>query len=633
VPPLALPDPQHLPDLGALSQYEAVVLFLQRAQAAKPDFQLTPATAPAIAEICVRLDGLPLAIELAAARVKLLPPPALVARLSKRLQLLTGGARDLPARQQTIRATLDWSYHLLSPVEQRLFARLAVFVGGWTLEAAEAVCNPGEDLGLDVLDGLESLLDKSLVRQEQGPDDELRFRPLETIWEYAAERLRASPEEAHLRQQHAFYYLQLAEAADAEIQGPNQVRWLNRLEQEHDNLRAALQWLLETGELERAAQLGQALWWFWERHGYLSEGRGWLERVLAHSNAISALLRAQVLNGAGMLTWKQGDYRQATARFEASLTLLRELGDTERIEGLLNNLAIVAVDQGQLARAIALLEESLALARELGDSDGIAIGLNNLGTVVLYQGDIARAQQCFDESLVLFQEQGEERGTASALNNLAWVALEQGNVARAISLIERSLGLHRALKDRFGMAECLERLAVVAATLGQGCPTAVALAQRAARLFGAAEALRAMIGAPLSTSERTYYERHLASPRTRLGKEAFAVAWAEGQALPLEQALALALEQVPGSRQGTSMPAEPPRPQPSRREQVSPAGLTAREVEVLRLIAQGLTNEQVADQLIISPRTVEKHLESIYGKLQITSRAAATRFAVEHQLL
>ncbi len=359
VSPLALPPGKHSVGVEALSQYAAVALFIHRALVVKPDFVVTPASAPALAEICQRLDGLPLAIELAAARTRLLPPQALLARLAHRLPLLTGGSRDLPARHQTLRATIEWSFDLLDASEQRLFARLAMFAGGWTVEAAERVCagvGSGADAQVDqvaVLDGLASLRDQSLVQQEPAldPEDEPRFTMLETIREYALERLAANGETEETSRRHAGYYLALAEAAEPELRGPAQGVWLTRLETEHDNLRAALHWSLESGAEETALRLGGALWRFWYMHGHLSEGRRWLEMALAKSSAVPASVQAKVFNGAGNLAYGQSDYARAAAWHEASLALQRDLGDKAGLAASLTNLGNIAWSQGDYVRA------------------------------------------------------------------------------------------------------------------------------------------------------------------------------------------------------------------------------------------------------------------------------------------
>ncbi|MDQ5854609.1 MAG: tetratricopeptide repeat protein, partial [Chloroflexota bacterium] len=499
VPPLALPDRQRLPPPGpdrvrVLSQYAAVALFIQRAQAVRPDFQVTNDTAPAVAEICARLDGLPLAIELAAARSKLFSPQALLARLTSRLQLLTGGARERTARQQTLRGAIDWSYSLLDPEEQTLFARLAVFVGGRTVEAVEAVCNVDGDLLIDPVDGLASLLDKSLLRQVDGTDGEPRFVLLETIHEYARERLAARGEAEALGQRHATYYLQLAEAALPELYGPQQVTSIQRLETEHDNLRAALQWTLDQGAVETAARLSVALGRFWYIHAHLSEGRRWLDAVLAadagsggrrpgsgasddgemagsarppslipaaHTGDLEAAapdsadgqgalppaLRARVLHQAGVLAAEQGDYARATALLEGSLALQQTLDNQEGQAATLNSLGIVARYQGDTARATTLLEASLALRRALGDGPGAASALSNLGIVALDSGDTAGAEAYFSACLALDRARGNPWGIAATLVNLGAVARVRGDAARAHTLLAESLRRFQEVGD------------------------------------------------------------------------------------------------------------------------------------------------------------------------------------------
>ncbi|HEY3230832.1 MAG TPA: AAA family ATPase, partial [Roseiflexaceae bacterium] len=386
VPPLALPDRAHLPPLERLTQYEAVRLFIERARAVKPDFEVTNANAPAVAQICYRLDGLPLAIELAASRVKLFSPQALLTRLGNRLALLTGGARDLPARHQTIRATIDWSYNLLDEAEQTLFARLGVFVGGCTMEAIEAVCATDGTIGSDILESLATLVDKSLLKQHEDSAGEPRFAMLETIREYALERLALSDEAEVVRQTHAAYYLALAEAAEPELRGSQEDRWSRRWEAERDNLRATLRWYAKRDETAQLARLGGAIWWFWNIRGHWSEGRGWLEQALAHSTLLPPALRAKTLLGAGWLTCQLSDFAPAHELLDESLALFRELADDRGIADALIGLAIVAYDQSDYPRAEALLGESLVFCRELGDKPRITLALDMLG-FILYVHD------------------------------------------------------------------------------------------------------------------------------------------------------------------------------------------------------------------------------------------------------
>jgi predicted ATPase len=543
VPPLALPDPDEALPVEVLSQYEAVELFIQRAQAARPNFVLDQTNASAVTDICVRLDGLPLAIELAAARIKLLSPQAILARLEDRFKLLRGGARDLPARQRALRATIDWSHDLLDEDEQTLFRRLAVFIGGRTLEGVEAVCSGIEEddrlapLQIDVLDGLASLVDKSLIQQEEGVDGEPRFTMLVTIHQYAAERLEESGEAEALRRRHAEYFLALAEEAEPELTGPEQAAWLERLEEEHDNLRAALRWAEESGEAETGLRLGGALWRFWDVRGHYSEGRERLAALLALSGASGRMAaRAKALNGAGNLAWSQSDYAAARSLHEEGLTIRRELGDKRDIALSLNSLGIVARRQGDYAAARSLLEKSLAIERELGNKRGIAMSLNNLGLVAASQDDYAAARSFYEESLTIRRELGDKQGIANSLGNLGEVARDQGDYTAARSLHEESLAICRELGDKLGIAYLLEGFVALAAAQGQP--------GRALRLAGAAAALREAIGAPLPPTYQAEFERHLETARQALGEEASATALAAGWAMTMEQAIEYALLEV-----------------------------------------------------------------------------------------
>jgi predicted ATPase/transcriptional regulator with XRE-family HTH domain len=575
IPPLNLPERRRRLSPEELAEAAALRLFALRAQAVQSNFTIRPENIQAVVEICQRLDGLPLALELAAARIKLFPPQALLSRLSNRLTLLTGGARDVPVRQQTLRNAIDWSYDLLDAGEQLLFRRLGVFVGGCTLKAAEAVCNADGDLPLDLLDSIAALIDHSLLRQEVGADGEPRFGMLETIREYALDRLIAGGETLALYQQYAIYYLALAEAAEPELTGPRQLIWLETLEQEHDNVRAALQWALEHGEVELAARLGGASWRFWYTHGHLSEGRQWLAKILANSNSVATPVRAKALLGAGLLAsiqndyarsvdlyeeslafyrglgdkkgsattlvglgWvamEQGDYARATVLFEESLALFQELKEKHGMANALNNLGSVALEQGDYERAVVLRQEAGALYREIGDQHGIAISLNNLGDMARIQGDHSRAVALLAESLVLFRQVGDQYGTANTLSNLGSAMYNQGDYRQATRYYEECLTLFSALGDGRGIAESLEGMA--GAIGAQGQPAA------AARLFGAAEGLRATIGVPLTPVNGALYDHMVAFVRTQLDEVACAAAWAAGRAMATEQAIAYALTQ------------------------------------------------------------------------------------------
>jgi predicted ATPase/class 3 adenylate cyclase len=557
-------------DEVAPSQYEAVRLFIERAQAAKADFALTNANASVVAKICHRLDGLPLAIELAAARVKLFSPQALLARLDHRLQVLTGGARDLPARQQTIRATIDWSFNLLSVAEQQLFARLGVFVGGCTLETAEVICDADSDLPWDVVDGLAALLDKNLLHQVEGPDGELRFAMLETIHEYALERLVASGEETALRERHATYYLSMAETAEREQHGSTQQTWLARLEIEHDNLRATLDWFRAQADDERLARLCAALAWFWWLYAHFGEGRRWADLVIARRAHLPAPMLAKALfecawlysridvqialldeslalyrtlddrqgmamalNRLGGTLYFHGDDLAARAPLEEGLALSRMIGYKWDIAQALTGLGQIALTQGDYALAIAQLEESLVLNREVGDRDEIGGTLYALGEAARLQGDFNRAAMFFAEALAREQELGDRRGIAAQLGNLGAVALAQGDIARATSLFEESLSIYRDIGWQQGIGWALHYFAEVACTLGQP--------ERAARLLGAEKVLREALSYQIWPTRRADYECALAAARAALGEEVFMAAWAAGQAMTIEEVIAEAL--------------------------------------------------------------------------------------------
>ncbi len=590
VPPLALPPPtdEPAPALvggGRLTDYAAVQLFVQCARLVRPDFSLTEANRQAVVEICQRLDGLPLALELAAARVQLLPPAALLARLKSRLALLTGGPRNLPARQQTMRAALDWSYDLLDEAEKALYRRLAVFARGFSLEAAAAVAEDGEpttEAVVSVLEGLSSLTDKSLIHQMESVDGEPRFRLLQIVREYGRERLAESGEAAAVRQRHLLWYLRLAEQAAPQLRGPQQVTWLDRLEQEHNNLRAALRWAVETGQTELELRLVGALAEFWQRRGYLSEGREWLEKALrrddeaqgAAASAARQQARAMALSEAGSLAWRQGDYGSATVLHEASLTLYQSIGDRWGVAFALNNLGVQATRQGDYAPARRLLEESLdlyqaqgdkwgmcavlinlgllaefeddlprarqlyteglALGRTVGDRWAIAALLHNLGDVARYAGDYAQAVPLYEESIELGRQTGDKLVSAQSLAILAKIAHKQGDAVRAIQHFQASLTVFREFGHQDELTQCLQGLAGVLADQGQ--------AVAAARLFSAAEALRELLGVALPALDRHEHEQQVASVRHMLGDALFAATWAEGRALTLDEAVAHALE-------------------------------------------------------------------------------------------
>jgi len=572
VPSLALPASEEQPTLAGWRAYEGVRLFVERAQACRPDFELTEENVATVAQICRRLDGIPLAIELAAARADSLPVGMIAARLEQSLGVLTGGPRDAPPRHRTLRATLDWSWELLGEPERVLLRRLAVFAGGWVVEAAQAVCGGEELTGWPLLGLLSALVGKSLVGlQESGGAG--RYGLLETVRQYAAERLAEAGEAGATRDRHLDWCVALAEEAAPRLMGPGQEAWLARLEAEHDNLRVALGWARERGDGERGLRLAAALCWFWYLRGYLSEGRAWLEEALTRAGDAPAALRAAALNGAGNLASDQGEYGQAEALYEASLALRRDLGDKRGIAASLSNLAGVAERRGDYARAVPLFEEALALAREIGDTSSLAKTLGNLGLALGHQGDLEREEALFEEALGLFRALGDTHSIAGALDNLGQVAFQRGEYERARALHEEALALFRALGAQRGIAGALTNLGAVAERQGDYERATALTAEslrlneaigaeeqvvetlyiillvaaargqttRAARLAGAAEALREALDVPLRPNQRSVYAQAVQAVRGALGEEAFAAAWIEGQAHSLEQAIALAL--------------------------------------------------------------------------------------------
>src|SRR5215210_1122959 len=557
VRPLELPDPGHLPPIETLRQYEAIKLFTERAHAANAHFSLTKENAPAVAEICARLDGLPLAIELAAARIKLLSPQAMCSRLSNPLKFLTGGARDLPERQRTLRGAIAWSHALLDEGEQALFARLSIFSGGCTLEAVEVVCDAEGDLLVDIFEGLSSLVDKSILRQEERVEEEPRFVMLETIREYARERLEVSGKAEETRRMHAEYFLTLAEQGESKLREPEEATGLERLDVEHDNMRAALSWTLESKEAELGLRLAGTLWRFWWMRGHYSEGRRWLEEALAKDGGAPAA-RAKALEAVGWLAddqgdidravaaaeeglrisaraeiqssvtasflrilgsaaYVRGDHEQAAQHFEESLALSREARDERSVASSLLRLGNVSSDQGDHEKAKEFYEEGLALSREVDDKALLASALISVGAEFLLQGDHERGAMLNEEAAELYRASGNTGGLQYTLDNLGWAALMRGDLQHAEALHRESLALSRQLGDRLVAAEALDGLACSASARGQ--------ADRAARLFGAAEGLREAVGYRQEPREHALREPYLAVARPRLAEPAWDAAW------------------------------------------------------------------------------------------------------------
>ena len=569
VPPLDTPDPSVRQDVATLARFPAVALFVERASAVRSDFTITEENADAVARICARLAGLPLAIELAAARIKLFSPQTIASHLESRLQLplLVGGSRDLPARQQTLHAAIEWSYGLLDRGEQTLFRRMGVFAGGCTAAGVEAVCNAAGDLPPGAL---ESLADKSLVEQDEAGSGEEHFSMLEMIHEYAAERLEESEEAGEIRRVHAGYYLALAESGDKGLRGPDQTAWLARLDSEQDNMRAVFAWAEKNGEVDHGLRLAGALAWYWELRGYFSEAQERVSSMLAQPGAEKSTQgRARALNAAGRLA--QLEIGVAEPLLRESLAIAREVGDKWGMVSALHNLGNVATNGGDLASARRYHEESLAIAREMdhrwgiawglmgvghvalsehnyaaarsrfeeslaarkqiGDRWGIARSLNELGDVTYLQGDYATARARYEESLAIHSELGHKGFMEVVLLNLARVAHAEGDLERARRLYAESLDLFREQGKRVGIGLCLTGLASSAYAQGD--------LERAARTFGAAEALLEAAGYRLDPVDSAAFDRPMAEVRSH--KELTAM-WAQGRIMPLEEAIRYALE-------------------------------------------------------------------------------------------
>ena len=586
VPPLVLPTSEHLPAIETLAHVAAIELFLQRTRAVKPDFVLTEENANAVVEICRRVDGLPLAIELAAARLKVLTPAALQARLEHRLPLLTRGAQDLPERQQTLRATIAWSYDLLDEREKQLFRLLSVFVGGCTLEAIEQVCridaaaDTSSEVGDDLLERVESLVDKNLLREQEDTRGEARFLMLETIREYALEQRGDSGEDVAVQQRHAAFFLALAEATEPHLRSADRDIWLEQLEVEHDNFRAALSWSrTNSGEEQVGLRLAGALTWFWYLRGYIYEGRIRLEEVLAMTNdADRSPARGKALYGAGILACAQADYVAADVWAKECVSIFRARGDTQWIAYGETLLGMVRLGQSQTEPARALLEESRTLQQAIKDTWGEATTLYYLGMAASMSNDLVAARAFYEESLAHFRHLGDTLGTALLLSALGVVDARQGDLVTTQSLFEQSLPLMRTTGDLRDLAMLLAKagwmqllrgdpkqagnllreglrlwrdaqrpdqgpsiimslagLASIAAALEQ--------AERAGQLFAAAQTLFPPTNTFLDDARRADIDHSLAEARAHLDAVAFAAGWAKGQAMTVRQAISYALQE------------------------------------------------------------------------------------------
>jgi predicted ATPase/DNA-binding CsgD family transcriptional regulator len=608
VPPLALPEPDASSD--QVAEAAAVRLFVDRARAVDPAFELTAENADTIAAICRRLDGVPLAVELAAAKVRLLAPESLLGRLEQRLQVLTGGARDQPTRLRTMRDAVAWSHDLLAPSEQMLFRRLAVFVGGFDLDAAEAVAESAPDIA-DMFAGVDGLAAQSLVRRLDPVAGAARFAMLQTIRDFGLECLDALAESGQVRRAHAFHYLAVAERAEPELLGPHADAWLARLAADHGNVAAALGFFVDVGDHESGAVLAGALREYWYETGRWAEGRAWLDWALSGANLPDDIL-AKTLVAAGFLAHYQGDDRDALPFLERGLDLLRRRGLEWEAAYAQYLLGVAAEDRGDYATATSLLLDASGRLRMIGDATSAAYGEAHLGIVSLGLKDPPRAVAHGEAARALAAEAGSRGPAAVAALLLGDAARERGELALAAERYREHLQLiePRTAAASEDLARAVASVAVLAAARRQP--------RRAAVLLGIAERLREALGLALALPERVSEERAAASVRDQLGPDAFQQAVAAGRALALRDV-------VDEVRHVLGPPLRAPAP-----PDASASGLSRREVEVLRLIADGRTNRQIAETLFLSVRTVERHVTNLYGKIGAHGRAEATAFALRH---
>jgi predicted ATPase/DNA-binding CsgD family transcriptional regulator len=644
---------------------EAVRLFVKRASDTAPGFGLTEGNAGAVVRVCRMLDGMPLAIELAAAQIGDLTADQVAGRLEGSLDLLQSNGRSAEPRHQTLRSTLDWSYNLLGEMERALFGRLAVFAGGCTLDAAEQVCSGRGIEQYEVLDLLVGIVDKSLVMVGSTASGATRYRMLEPIRQYAREKLEVGGGAEEAQGRHAAFFLDVAEEAEPELAGPRSGPWVGRLEEEHDNLRAALSWVLERREAGQGLRFGAALWRFWLAEGYLSEGRKWLDTILAGGE--QGPERARALEGLGWLAQYQGDIERAKAAYREMLKLSRELDDRGNVATALNSLGTLAVstgdnerakryleenlsvlqrleeeqdaatkikkyhasnllgilalnEDGDPARATALWKESLALARETGDAFRIGVSLCSLGYVAVLQGDNERATALCEETLTFAREHEDagEEVVPETLVNLGLAALGKGEYERAISSFDEALAMSRRAGRKASIINALEGMASLAGAREE--------APLAAKLWGAAEKAREVTGIALPPGERALHEPRLSSARSLVGEREWGEALAEGREMSLEEAADYAFSRDQVDPPTTTVPQEPSVGEPAPH-------LSRREREMVVLVARGLTNRQISAELGISERTAGNHVGRILGKLRLRSRAQIASWALEHELL
>ncbi len=706
VPPLSVPNLRQELAYEEIQRSPAVRLFLERAQAMRPDFQLTQENATIVAEICAKLDGLPLALELAAARIKLLPPAALLSRLNSRLTLLTSGRQDLPLRQKTLRDAIAWSYDLLAPDEQQLFRRLAVFANGCQLEAIEGCCAHLGDLAAPTLDLVAQLVDKSLLQQSDQEEQEPRLYMLETIREFARELLLASGELERVQQAHAAYYITLAEQAEPQLYHHQQRLWLARLEQEQENMRAALTFLWESGERAKLAHMVGTLGWFWYMHGLLQEGQQWAMRALAAGiQNLPGNVRGKVISLAGVFAGFKGQSEQAFLYCQESVPLCKASGDVRNLSASVYMLVHGLLALGDVAAARALAQETLAFVKQAGDKWAVGALHCMNGSVALYEGDYARARQLHEQGIAIFEDEGDLcmnglirmmlADVAVAQNNdeqarvliqqgiemfeqvgASWslgsyfsfwgqIALNAGHLRRARFLLlealqdlqqmgdqeglmsdyalltqlaareqnyhaarafaARCISTARSLKTQEAIVACLESLATIVAAQER--------MQWAAQLWGASEQFSRSAHVEIPQPMLDNRAPLVATVRESLGEQSFAALWEQGRAMQPEEVLTL-LDAVPSSLNSSILTEKHSKPsQTTDLTQPKHAGLTKREFDVLSCLAQGLTNAQIAQQLALTPATINSYLRSMYSKLGVTSRTAAVRYAIDNNLI
>jgi predicted ATPase/DNA-binding CsgD family transcriptional regulator len=678
VPPMSLPELQPWRDptsgqsaLSAYQKSEAVQLFLNRATLVSPDFKLTIENGAWVAEICRRLDGMPLAIELAAARVRALSVRQIAERLDDRFNLLTGGKRTAPHRQQTLEATLDWSYALLTETERRLLQHLSVFAGSCTLEAAEVICADDDLFSDKVLDALTQLVDKSLVTVDRPEGTETRYRLLETIRHYAREKLAEAGASNPTRDRHLDYFLRWAEEAAPHLNGPDQTVWLGHFDAEHDNLRAALEWSQQSDATAALGlRLATACGYFWRLRGYLSEGRRHFSTVLTQAGAqMRTPTRARALYRAATLAYMQSDYPVTRKLGEESLAIWRELGHTDRIEvadtldvlgelateegdyesapelfkealaiykkngntqgisDMLLQLGWAAMRNGDYEQATSRLEEALTLFRELGNTAMISFGLAGLGELAIRQGFYESAASLLEESLALRQELGEKWGIGASLGSLGWVALRQGNFEQSKACLGESLAMRIEISDIGGAAWCLEKFAESALIQGQTAPTPLRsdFLRRAVCVYGTAAAIRAPVNSVIDPVDLPEYESNLATLRAALGDEVFESAWLEGNNLTLEEGIEYVFA-IPESPTAKVLRVK------AKAENEEIGGLTPRELETASLIALGKSNSEIAEMMTVRKKTVETYVTRILNKLGFKSRVEVATWAIEKGL-